>query len=172
MAASLNVAKLLFQLEATLSNTVGLAGVTAPINLSYSSPLSSGTGANQADKIYSTTVTLAGSATSDLDLAGALTDALGSALTFARIKLVGVFAAAANNASNLMQVTRPSANGVPLFLAAGDGIALRPGACFIWHSPEATGVAVTAGTGDLLTFTNGAGTNTISADVVVIGASA
>jgi len=169
---ALDTPVLRFVVTSTLTGTVGLVPVTAPLSLDWSWPLTTGVAANMADKIYTTTVTLAGSATSDIDLAGSLTDALGTSLTFARIKMIAIKAAAANNASNLMQVTRPASNGVPLFLAASDGIALRPGAAFIWVSPEATGVAVTAGTGDLLTFTNSAGTNSISCDVVIIGASA
>jgi hypothetical protein len=56
-------------------------------------------------------------------------------------------------------------------LAAGDGIALRPGATFVWISPDATGVTVTAGTGDLLNIANsGAGTS-VTYDVIIIGTS-
>lgn len=169
---ALDVNTLQATIKAAQTGTFGLGTVTLPLELTFTSPLTNGTGASQADKIHSTTVTLAGSATADIDLAGSLTDVFGATLTFARIKAILIKAAAANNASNLMQVTRPAANGVPLFMAAGDGIALRPAAMFMWACGDATGVAVTAGTGDLLTFTNSAGTNTISADVIIIGASA
>jgi hypothetical protein len=159
---------------ATLTGTAGLGTATLPIALSKSLPMTTGSGAaGTADMIYSTTISLAGSATSDLDFAGVLTNHItGAAMTFARIKAVIIVAGAANDAGNLMQVTRPASNGIPLFMAAGDGIALRPGAFFAWADSGATGVAVTAGTGDLLTFTNSAGTNTITADVVIIGSSA
>jgi hypothetical protein len=132
----------------------------------------SGTGANQADLLFSDTRTLTASATEDLDLAGVLTDAFGATLTFARIKLIYVCAAAANNVANNVNVTRPAANGVPLFLAAGDGIALAPGQFFLWVGADAIGKAVTAATGDLLTITNSAGTNSVTYDVIIVGASA
>ena len=116
--------------------------------------------------------TLSASATENLDLAGSLTGALGTTLTFARIKAVFISAAAAN--TNDVQVTRPASNGTAIFMAAGDGIALRPGAAFAWvsGSADATGVAVTAGTGDLITVTNSAGTTSVTYTVVVLGCSA
>jgi hypothetical protein len=134
--------------------------------------LLNGTGANQADKIYHDKISIGPSATVTLDLAGVLTDPLGVAFTLAKVKAILVFAAAANNPSNNVNVQRPASNGVPIFLAASDGIGLRPGAAFAWFSPDATGVAVTAGTGDLLDFVNSAGTNTVEAEVIVIGTSA
>jgi hypothetical protein len=124
------------------------------------------------DVVFTDTRTLAASATEDLDLAGSLTGALGATLTFARIKAIFVSAAAAN--TNNVNVTRPASTGTPWLLAAGDGIALRPGAAFTWVSgtADATGVAVTAGTGDLVTFTNSAGTTSVTYTVVVLGCSA
>jgi hypothetical protein len=157
-------------LKSTLSSALDLVTSRAPLDYSSTIALASGTGANQADKIFADTRTLSASATEDLDLAGVLSDPLGAALTFARIKAVLVKAAAGN--TNLVQVTRPASNGVPLFLAAGDGLAVRPGGLFLWVAPDATGVAVTAGTGDLLTFTNSAGSTSVTYDVVIIGASA
>ncbi|QFQ97456.1 hypothetical protein F9278_15930 [Streptomyces phaeolivaceus] len=157
-------------LRSTLSSALDLVTPQAPLDYSASVALASGVGANQADKIFADTRTLAASATEDLDLAGVLSDPLGAALTFARVKAVLIRAAAGN--TNNVQVTRPASNGVPLFLAAGDGLAVRPGGLFLWVAPDATGVAVTAGTGDLLTLTNSAGSTSVTYDVVIIGASA
>jgi hypothetical protein len=66
-------------------------------------------------------------------------------------------------------VQRATANGVLLFMAALDGIALTPGAAFLAMFPDANGVAITAGTGDLLTITNSAGSTSVSYDIVLIG---
>ena len=148
---------------------------TYPFASSFSAAYQSGTGAGQVDRVYTATGTLAGSATTNIDLAGSITDALGNtSISFARIKSVQVIAAAANASGNNLQVTRPASNGVALFIAAGDGIELRPGAAFSWATgmADATGVAVTGGTGDLITLTNSAGTNTISYTVVITGCSA
>lgn len=162
--------ELSMRLAATLTNPLDLSTPTDPLVYAIKTILASGTGANQADRIFHDQRTLGASATEDLDLAGSLTGPLGSTLTFARIKLVLVTAAAGN--TNNVQVTRPASNGVPLFLAASDGIAIRPGGGFLWWAPDSTGVAVTAGSGDLLTFTNSAGSTGVTYDVVIIGASA
>ena len=71
-----------------------------------------------------------------------------------------------------MRVTRPASNGVPLFLAASDGLDVKPGGCFLWLAPDATGVAVTAGTGDLINIANSSSGTSVTYDVVIIGASA
>ena len=140
---------------------------TYPFSASFGASYSPGTGAGQVDRVYTANGTLAGSATANIDLAGSITDALGNtAVSFARIKSVLIVAGAANASGNDLQVTRPASNGAALFMAAGDGIALRPGAAF------ASAVPITGGTGDLITLTNSAGTNTISYTVVITGCSA
>ncbi len=164
------VTDLQVKLSAELTNALDLVTASVPLDLSSRTRLTSGTGLGAADMLWSDTRTLAASATEDLDLAGSLTGPLGTTLTFARIKLVYVTALAAN--TNDVQVTRPASNGVPLFLAASDGLLVKPGGTFLWCAPNAAGIAVTAGTGDLLTFTNGAGSTSVTYSIVVIGASA
>lgn len=163
-------ATLIAQIKASHIRSLDLAEGLVPLDKRTRVELTSGTGSGQADLIFHDQRTLAASATEDLDLAGSLADAYGTTLTFARIKAVLISAASAN--TNNVNVTRPASNGVPLFLAAGDGIAVRPGGAFLWVAPDATGVAVTAGTGDLLTLTNSAGSTGVTYDVVIIGASA
>jgi hypothetical protein len=167
MALSTN---LLIELDADLTSALDLVTATAPLELSDRTRLTSGTGLGAADMQWSDTRTLAASATEDLDLAGSLTGPVGGTLTFARIKLVYIKALAAN--TNNVNVTRPASNGVPLFLAASDGLPVKPGGAFLWMAPDATGVAVTAATGDLLTLTNGAGSTSVTYSIVIIGASA
>lgn len=154
----------------TLVAALDLATASVPLELTNKIRLTSGTGANQADLIFHDTRTLAGSGTEDLDLAGVLSSALGASLTFARVKAVIISAASGN--TNNVNLTRPASNGVPLFLAASDGIAVRPGGVFAWVAPDASAVAVTAGTGDLLTVTNSAGSTSVTYSVVIVGASA
>lgn len=153
-----------------LTSALDLQPRTAPLNLAKNIALTNGTGANQADRVWADQRTISASATDSIDLAGALTDAFGAALTFARIKAVLVMAASTN--SNNVNVTRPASNGVPLFLAAGDGIPVRPGGMIVWVAPDATGVAVTAGTGDLLDIVNSGAGSSVTYDIAIIGASA
>ena len=169
MAVTANVS---LGVSGSQTSALDLGTVTFPFSASAGTGFSTGTGAGQVDMVFTDTRTLSASATENLDLAGSLTGALGTTLTFARIKAVFVSAAAAN--TNDVQVTRPASNGTAIFMAAGDGIALRPGAAFAWvsGSGDATGVAVTAGTGDLITVTNSAGTTSVTYTVVVLGCSA
>lgn len=155
---------------ADLTGALDLATASVPLDMTTVIRLASGTAANQADKIFHDRRTLVASATEDLDLAGSLTDALGATITMARIKALIVKAASAN--TNNVNVIRPAANGVPLFLAASDGIPVLPGGVLAWIAPNAAGIAVTAGTGDLITFTNSAAGTSVTYDVVIIGASA
>lgn len=151
------------------TNPLDLGTATLPFDDSLTVALASGIGANQADRVFTDQRTLGPSATEDLDLAGVLVEAYGTTLTFAKLKAIIVKAAAGN--TNDLNVTRPASNGVPLFLAAADGLTVRPGGVFAWVAPG-TGVTVTAGTGDLLTFTNAAAGTSITYDVVLIGTSA
>lgn len=154
------------------TGTADLGTPTFPFSTSASVAYSTGTGAGQVDLVFADSRTLAASGTEDLDLAGVLTDVYGATITFARIKAIHISAAAGN--TNNVQVTRPASNGTPWLMAAGDGIALRPGAAFTWSSgsADATGVAVTASTGDLITITNSAGTTGVTYTIAILGCSA
>jgi hypothetical protein len=155
----------------SLSETkvIDLGSAAFPIAKEYSWKITSGTGVDQADLVFSDQRTLGAGANEDLDLAAALTSVYGASLTYARIKALLIKAAAAN--PNNLTLSRPASNGVPLFAAAGDAIIIRPGGVFAWWAPDATAIAVTAGTGDLLNLLAGAGGNHVY-DVVIIGASA
>lgn len=141
----------------------------APLEYTKRYMWASGTGVDQADLMYSDSNTLAASGTTDLDLAASLADGFGTTLTFARIKLLMVTAAAGN--TNNVLLSRPAANGVPLFSAVSDQLIIPPGGMFLWAAPGAA-IAVTAGTADLITLTNSAGSTSVTYDVVIIGASA
>lgn len=154
--------------SASLSRALDLVTAQSPMVKSALLAFSDGAGANQADRVFHDTRTIAASGNEDLDLAGSLTDVYGQTITFARIKGVIIIASSGN--TNNVNVSRPASNGVPLFLAASDGLAVKPGGFFAWGSPDASGVAVTAGTGDLLNIANSGGTTGVTYDVIIIGA--
>ena len=162
----------LFQVGAYLSNTsADLTVPSANFAFAQSIHLDNGTGANAADKLYADSNTLAASGNVDIDLAGSLTDALGASLTFARVKAL-FLRAAAGNTNNVVIGGAASNQFVGPFGAAAHTFAVKPGGFVGWVAPDATGWAVTAGTGDLLRIANsGAGTS-VTYDVVIIGASA
>lgn len=159
-------AKLSMGFEAVQTNALDVTTGRASTSINKVWNFSDGTGADQAKAVFTDTRTLSASATEDLDLAGVLTDAFGSTITAAKVKAIMITAAAGN--TNNVQVTRPASNGVPLFMAAGDGVALTPGAGFSAVFPDANGVAVTAGTGDLITVTNSAGSTSVTYTVAIL----
>jgi len=152
----------------TTSSPLGDPGF--PFNYFKAWAITSGVGANQADRIWRAQRTIAASATDSLDMAGTLVDVYGTTFTLARIK--GLMVAASGSNTNNVNVTRSAANGLPIFLAASDALVLRPGGAFLWFAPDAVGIAVTAGTADLLDMINSAGGTSVTYDIMVIGASA
>lgn len=151
------------------SAAIDLGTVAFPLRKYATATLANGTGANQVDRLWTDTRTVAGSGTDALDLAGSLVDAFGTTITFVKLKAVLITAAAGN--TNNVRVNRPASNSVPLFLAAADGIDVLPGGLFMWVAPGA-GITVTPTTGDLLNVDNsGAGTS-VTYDIVLVGTSA
>jgi len=121
---------------------------------------------NKADILFSDQRTLAASANEDLDLAGVLASAFGSTITAAEI--VAIFVSAASGNTNNVNVTRPASNGFAgPFLAASDGISVKPGEFALLASQS--GWPVTAATGDLLNIANSAGSTSVTYDIVIVG---
>ncbi|MES2211416.1 MAG: hypothetical protein V4515_14730 [Chloroflexota bacterium] len=150
-----------------------LVSAAAPLNYRSRVALTSGTGAGQADLVFSDTRTVGASSNDDLDLAGGLTDALGNALTFARIKGFIITASAAN-ANNVYVGGDATNTFLTWVVSEPDQVILRPGATLALFAgaADATGYVVTAATGDLLRITNAAGGSSVSYSIVIIGASA
>lgn len=158
------------EFEAEITNPLDLTTVSAPLKLARQLILAQGTGAGQADMLWSEQYTITASSTQAVDLAGTLVGPFGTTLTFARIK--GVIVGAAPGNTNNVNVVSDATNGPPLFLAKGDGIPVKPGGLFISYDPSATGAAITAGTADLINLVNSAAGTSVTCDIVIIGASA
>lgn len=157
---------------AELTSALDLGTGRAAQTLSRKMSLGNGTTAGNADRVWSDRRTLAASGTEDLDLAGVLLDAFGSAITFARIK--GLVIAAADANVNNVVVGAAASNPWATLLGATHTLTLRPGAFVAvgTGAADATGYAVTATTADLLKVANsGAGTS-VTYDIHIIGASA
>lgn len=158
------------RLKATLDKVLGGITGSLPVDLGRVQKLLSGVGLNQADKLYYAKPIIAGSATLQLDLAGGgLVDLYGDALAFARVKMILLLSDLAL-CPNVINLQRP-ANGVPIYLAAADGEPLRPGGMLLKVWPDATAIAVTAGTGDLIEIVNTAAGN-VQPEILIAGASA
>lgn len=166
--------KFAVSVDATLTSVLDLMTVSGKIERPHSVRLTSGTGAGQADKIWTDTRSLTTGASEDLDLAGVLTDPFGATITFARVKGLYVKAADANT-TNLTVGANVASSWATLFGptgASGGTVTLRPGGLFVavCGVADATGWVVTATTADLLHVVNAAGA-TASYDIVIVGAS-
>lgn len=128
-------------------------------------------GENGADLLWYDTRTLALNTSEDLDLAGSLTDALGDPVVFARVKVIAV-KASEDNVGNLQFGGAPANAWFAWAADATDKVLLLPGDSFVKATNNATGYAVTAGTGDLLRITNPSLTDPVTYEIMLIGASA
>lgn len=153
------------------SSALALLTGTAQINKVYQNLLTTGTGINQADRVYYAQPTIAASGTTTIDLNGSVTDVFGATVSFLRIKAMIIAASSAN--TNNVIVGNAATNGFISWVgAATHTVTVRPGGFFCLTAPDATAYAVTAATADLLLFTNsGAGTS-VTFDVILLGASA
>jgi len=158
------------QIEATYKNLLDLSTPVDNLQEKAKIQLTNGTGADSADRIFHDQRTIAASSNEDLDLAGVLAGPFGATLTFVELRAIMIVAARGN--TNNVRLTRPSSNGVPLFLAASDGIDIPPGGVFLWSCPADGKVTVTASTGDLLNVANSSSGTSVTYDVVILGTSA
>lgn len=111
---------------------------------------SNGSGSGAINKIY---VDTASTATNyDLD-AGTLTDPTGTALTFSRIAFVRIVPATTNTAAVAVGGDFILTKYLTSWVDDALTIPVHPLGSFQWVAPNATGVAVTASTGDVITVT-------------------
>jgi hypothetical protein len=154
-------------LSGTLTNPLDFNDVTAPLVIRRALDLANGAGAGQGNVIWSDQRTLAPSTSESLDLAGGgLVDALGQALAPARLRAMLIYASPAN-VNNLTVLG--NAAGIPALNTVATTITLPPGGLLLLTKPDAVGILVTAGTGDLIVVANaGAGTS-VTYDIALIG---
>lgn len=167
LSASLSMAASVSQTKA-----LDLTTVADPLMFRRAVNLTDGTAAGKADKVFHDRRTLAASATEDLDLAGVLLDAFGTAITFVRVKGLFISAAAAN--SNNVVVGNATSNGWATLLSATGTLTLRPGASVgaMAGPTDATAYAVAGTTGDLLKIANSGAGSSVTYDIVIVGSSA
>lgn len=134
----------------------------------FPNAFTNGTGADNANAAFLDTRTVTASSSEELDLAGGLTDPFGTTLTFTRIKGLIISAAAAN--TNNVLVGGAASNAVStIFSDTSDEIVVRPGGMFCITAPDATGMAVTASTADLLRIENSSSGTSVTYDIIIVG---
>lgn len=152
-------------LNGTFSTDVNeLSTVAQAFAYSKSQTFTNGTAADQANMVWSDQRTL-GASPDDLDLAGSLTNAFGTTITFTSIKGIIVYAASGNSGDLTIggDGTAPLAEWTG---ATTDTVIVKPGGMFALINPEADGYAVTATTADILQVS---GTTSDVYDIILIG---
>jgi hypothetical protein len=150
-----------------LNGVVGLSTASVPLAIAKQIPLTNGVGANQADSIYTATYAIATGATQSIDVKGSLLDALGTAFTPAKLKTIYIYSRTGNT-TNLTLFG--DAAHVPILGTVATTMQLLPGGLFLLVQPPLAGIAVTAGTADIIKIVNAAGA-TANVDVILVGTS-
>jgi hypothetical protein len=156
MAEALSL-QLVLRMVGSLTNARDLSIPVDAFDKDYTKLFGNGTGANQGNMIWHDQRSVDTNGES-LDLAGGLTSAFGTTITFTAVKGI-LIVASASNVGNVI-INRP-ASGLVLFAAQGDELApLKPGGMFLFTDPSAAGLTVTATSGDLLFIDSSSGTVT------------
>jgi hypothetical protein len=126
-----------------------------------------GTGASAAQVVYSTTGTIASGATTTLDLAGSLTDAFGSTVTFTKVKYIYIGNTSTVVSHNLV-VGNAAAPIVDWVGAGTHTITVKYGGFLLLSAPGTDGYTITAGSADSLKL---AATATLNAtyEIIIVG---
>lgn len=129
--------------------------------------LTSGTGEYEINKVYTAERSLSASGTEDIDVAGGISDGLGSTITMTAVKAVMVLADK-DNTNDVVVGGDTTDSLLGIFSAEAGAINVKPGGAFIWVAPK-TGAAVTATTGDQLMITNGSSGTSVTYKIVILG---
>lgn len=130
--------------------------------------ITTGTGANQANALFTDTRALAASGSENLDLASGLTNAFGTTLVIAAVKAIRVRADASNGGNIVVGGAATNAFTGP-FGDATDTLSIPAGGQVLLVNPTAGGWAVTAGTGDILKVANSDSGAAASYTIEIIG---
>jgi hypothetical protein len=160
-------ATLALALAASYTKAQDLGAVQAPLKFTPTFQFTQGTGAGQAQILWHDTRTLAASASEDLDLAGALTDAFGATVTIDKVKAL-VITADPTNVNNVLVGGAASAQAAPWFGAATDKLVVRPGGLIALVAPDATGYDITATSADLLKIANSSSGSAVTYSIVIL----
>ncbi len=157
----------------TGTNAFGGPGFTPSLNGTINT--TDGTAAGQADLMFMEERVVGDGANDDLDLAGALSDALGVTLTYITIVSITIVNAPISGAANTTDLTIGAGTN-PFFGFLGSATdtvgPLKPGASFQIASSDAAGLGtVTAATADILRIANSAGA-AATYQICIVGRSA
>lgn len=131
---------------------------------SYSIPYTFGTGASQANKVYSMQLTITSGSTTTLDLdAGTMLDPYGDANVFGTIKAIRIYHKSVTSGSSGISI---AGDWMTTHFGASTSVPLKDGE--IWHMQYVEGLAVTATSADqiAITETGSAASATVIVDII------
>lgn len=161
--------KVIARVRAELSGAVDQGSTLAALLLDMGFTLDDGTGSGEADRVFSDQRSLSASATETHDLTS-LTDVFGAALSFAKIKVIAI-KAAASNTNNVLVGAAASNQFLGPLAHSSDIISIPPGGVALLTAP-ASGWAVANGSTDNLKIANSAGSTAVLYDIMLVGTSA
>lgn len=133
--------------------------------------INNGTGANQANTVYSDTRTLTAGSSETIDLnGGSLEDRVCDPINLTAVKFL-IIRSHASSPGDLLVGPNSSNGFIAPFNAVGDRIRIKPGGLLVLVAPDATGYNVTSTT-DLLYIENGSGGGSAIYDIVFSGVDA
>jgi hypothetical protein len=151
------------------------ASITAAIAQTIA--LAIGTGAEKVNQIYAKRRSLAATTAENLDLAGSLTNPLGSTITFTKVRVILVYLRPGANTGPLLVGGHATGALATMFASAdtldNDQPRIRirngvSGGILLLTGTDSTGYAVAAGTRDILKIEN-EGSATASYDIYILG---
>lgn len=152
-----------FSLAGTFSSDNDLSTVQQAINYSKTYNLTNGTGANQANMIFTDQRTI-GASPDDLDLYGGLTNSFGTTINFAVVKGIIIYAASGNSGN--VSIGGDGSAFVNWVANSSDIVVVKPGGLFALVDPSAAGYAVTDSSADVLQIN---GTQNDVYDIILLG---
>lgn len=153
------------RIAAEVQNAIDQGTVRASARLDASLVMQSGSGSEQANKVFSDQRTISASSNETLDLTS-LTDPLGAAISFTAVKAILIVADEDNTNDVVVgDATNP-------FLGPLGGTnpteTLKPGASLMWLNPD-SGWSVSNGVNDGLKVANSSSGSSVVYDIIVIG---
>lgn len=149
-------------LDAVSTSAVsGINATVADCGLTATYDRDAGTSSGQTDLLYSKTLTVSSTPT-DLDFAGGsnvVDPATGSSATWTKIQGIMI-----RNTGSVQLQVGGDANSIPAFGAAADYLLIPAGGALAWDL-GADGIAVTAGTGDILQLATASSSTTVQITV-------
>jgi hypothetical protein len=145
------------------AKSFGTVSASGQIDVGTKGVYTHGTGASAANKVYVDRATVAASTSTTWDLSAALEDPVGNTVVFTTIKSIWVVHDSASLSSGIVAFDTVANYAVQRLTT------LAPGGIDGFSNPSSAGLAVTAGTADMIEVTNSDASNAATVHLIVFG---